>query len=575
VFDVGLQVLASAGVASLYRGSFAAGARFGFGSPAQRALNSARIDAQVGASVAGRQASRLLVDPIAVQNSRFLTTAQALRILPSTLYEHTLKSGSLLRRAAAAGAVVNFTSGLAMQGPALYDFVVAQDENDLAYLDSQARALQIEEAAAMQDALPESDQEALRSIGIEFPTLSLNEASTVGDIAAVSDGLATASEDSPEYPWRLWSPSTGATQTLGGQTTAIGQGVPPAASELGIDQQMEMWDQQNPDAGPSERNAYLGTLLEAEEDEDDEPKPFRVSEDFVSRKRQTEREAYRANVDPVSDPHLYQAMMADMGRKEDPIVEVPVQYWDQDDERIMENMDAGQLLDFQALAVEAGLIDPDSSMNGVSYIPGVLDVFTERALGAVLGQANEMGESWPTTLQFMARKQTERRLADLEEAKKQAKADFLRGREPFFRNAYKAPDYSTLSQDVIANVEGRLGRKASKSEITLLANQLLAENREHFEDVEAARQANYATGERIALERFEDAGIEGRADEYGEESYTLAGPAEEFDMAASFEEKFREQYQPELDAVESSDKVRAQMQNMMAGLNDWSSAMGG
>ena len=241
VFDIGLQVLASAGVASLYRGSFAAGARFGFGSPAQRALNSARIDAQVGASVAGRQASRLLVDPIAVQNSRFLTTAQALRLLPSTLYEHTVKSGSLLRRAAAAGAVVNFTSGLAMQGPALYDFVVAQDENDLAYLDAQARALQIEEAAAMQDALPESDLAALQSIGIEFPTLSLDEASAVGDIAAVS-------EDSPEYPWRLWSPSSGATQTLGGQTTAIGQGTPPAASELSITEQMGLWDRQNPDA---------------------------------------------------------------------------------------------------------------------------------------------------------------------------------------------------------------------------------------------------------------------------------------------------------------------------------------
>jgi hypothetical protein len=224
------------------------------------------------------------------------------------------------------------------------------------------------------------------------------------------------------------------------------------------------------------------------------------------------------------------------------------EYRDSDYEKILSSWTPAELEKFQSMAVRAGLIDPEKQAGGMAFSPGYKDPQTREALGVLLVESNANFANYWSTL---------RRLAD--EGDKLTEEE--QQRAPFHRGTYTAPDYSTLSQDVVGNVERRLGRKASKSEITLLANQMLSEHREHFEDVEAARYSDYVA--------------EGRAEEYGEESYGGDLPFEDFDMAASFEERFREQYQPELDAVESSDKVRAQMQNMMAGLNDWSSAMGG
>lgn len=213
------------------------------------------------------------------------------------------------------------------------------------------------------------------------------------------------------------------------------------------------------------------------------------------------------------------------------------------------------IIKFQEQAVAAGLINPDSSVGGASFIPGSFDAFTERALTGAMNQANVNGDNqtyWDA-------------LDEMIEGREKAKEIYGDSEQPptWVAPTYFAPDYATISQNVKSVFSQRLGREPNGWEMDLLADQFKADHRAEF-DAEVLgpdqRARNYE------LDNFD---ARGRAEEPGEveipdlPSETVQG----VDPLARMFENFDTEFSNELGARQRWDSVQSKTSNLFGSLS--------
>ena len=194
----------------------------------------------------------------------------------------------------------------------------------------------------------------------------------------------------------------------------------------------------------------------------------------------------------------------------------------------------------QALMVQAGYLDPDTSASGTRFQPGLIDANTRAGMLSVMIDADANG--FRDIQQF------------LHKASRTGKGFGDDGgggggfrRAPFERHAYLAPDYDTLTQYIKGVVNQRIGRKFNDSEMVLAADQMKDDHRANFEITEKARRATYD-----AAGRGGDPGFVG----------------EMVDMEASFKEFFDTKYAAELERRDTVEDVYNSTQNFFGSLDN-------
>ena len=219
-------------------------------------------------------------------------------------------------------------------------------------------------------------------------------------------------------------------------------------------------------------------------------------------------------------------------------------YRTSDPNREMMNMSDADLRSFQQDAIDAGLIDPESTTAGYFRF-GQLDGQTFAAMNSAMAQANVNGENqtWQDALDGMIvnREAYMEKYGDGSEA------------PPTWSppRAYFAPDYASISQTVKAQFGRELGRDPNGWEMELLADQFRADHRAQY-DAEMA-------GHRAAFE------ADGRAQESG----IVETPADqqEIDPVARMQESFDTTFSDELDAKSRWADVRSKSRNLFGSLN--------
>jgi hypothetical protein len=213
-----------------------------------------------------------------------------------------------------------------------------------------------------------------------------------------------------------------------------------------------------------------------------------------------------------------------------------------DNSRYLSQISPNQLVGLQSRLIDIGYLNPDASMSGASFRPGIIDDFTMRAMGVVFGDMNANG--YTDVNEFL----------NDAEALKEKFPDLGGGRQgtgrvraPFERRAYVAPDYDTLTQYVKGVAEQKVRRSLNQSEMSLLADQMKVDHRASFDVVEAARKAQYDAAGRGA-----DPGFVG----------------EEVDPEASFKEFFEKRYADEIKRGETVEQTYASTRNLFAGFDN-------
>lgn len=209
-------------------------------------------------------------------------------------------------------------------------------------------------------------------------------------------------------------------------------------------------------------------------------------------------------------------------------------YHQQDIDDTVANMSPLKLLSFQEQLINAGMIDPDSTVNGRKFRPGILDERTFEGMAVLQGLANAQGDG--TTWQEML---------DYLETTYEAEPD--EGRRPWVPStAYFKPDYATLAQSVDGLFKQQLGRDPNGWERELLAEEY---SRAHREQYDVAME-----NEKFVYDAV------GRAEETGEVPNMPV--YEDVDPAARTAEKFDAMMEPELNARSRWDDVRSKTSNL-------------
>jgi len=208
-----------------------------------------------------------------------------------------------------------------------------------------------------------------------------------------------------------------------------------------------------------------------------------------------------------------------------------------------------QVINFQNKAIEAGLIDEKTRMDGVFFTPGVLDAHTIRALSAAMLNANISGDK---------------------NTYDDAMNTMIEGREAYFERfgdpnapptwtpsrAYFAPDYTEISERVKSEFSRKLGRKANDWEMDLLADEFKSDHRAAYDAEQAGDKATFEA--------------EGRSAETGETAYP--GTFSEINPATRMADTFDEQFSDEIDAKSRWNDVQSKSRNLFGSFDKLSRA---
>lgn len=172
------------------------------------------------------------------------------------------------------------------------------------------------------------------------------------------------------------------------------------------------------------------------------------------------------------------------------------------------------------------------------YIEGKKDPKTVAAFETLLYMSNGEGLSWAEML------------GDLERTKAEMGDDWAfgdgsgsggDGPAPFINQAYLAPDYASLAQDVKTKLRSELGREPDESELALFTAEMSGWHREAFAEEESARRAEY------------DAMV--AAGESGADEGTPDGEFQTVDHLARFKESFEQKFKAERQGLERRAEV--------------------
>ena len=197
------------------------------------------------------------------------------------------------------------------------------------------------------------------------------------------------------------------------------------------------------------------------------------------------------------------------------------------------------ILNFQDRAIEAGLINPDTTKDGRSFSPGTLDQFTIDALDNAMGQANINGDkqTYDDAMDGLikAREEFEEKFGDKEKTPVWTPS-----------RGYEAPDYASISQNVKTMFSRSLGRDPNGWEMDLLADSFRGDHRANYDQDMGMEQAAFEA--------------RGRAQETGE--VEIPPSATDIDPIARMGENFDDQFSDELDAKSRWADVQSKSANL-------------
>jgi len=240
-------------------------------------------------------------------------------------------------------------------------------------------------------------------------------------------------------------------------------------------------------------------------------------------------EVYRAT--QGFNPGLIRGLReADIGRK-------PT-YFDKDWAEIMGDWSIDKIKFFQDQAVRGGMINPEDS----SYKYGQRDYITVQAFGQLLTDANNNGNFWEDQLDVNIAAHQEWLRDNPEEEEKYPS---------FVTPVYLAPDYATLAQETKNTFNAKLGRRATKAELSLFTDHLRGtDEQEWAANTQGLRQEHAA-----------------RAREFESEEPESAGTVQGVDSISRFNEFFDEKYQGEIAHRERVDQVQRKQGGLFTSLN--------
>ena len=224
-----------------------------------------------------------------------------------------------------------------------------------------------------------------------------------------------------------------------------------------------------------------------------------------------------------------------------------------DFETIMENMTPNQLINFQGLASQAGLLNNGLDGSNPNFLAGMKDDATIFAMEQVLTLANRDGTTWEHALSKMvyARAEMQRKADSLEEDDP--------GYVPYTYEVYREPDWEGLAQRAKDTIRQELGREPNTWEVELLKDYMGELDREAFDADQAAGKA------------YHDA--YGRAQDTRE--IQTPGSVPGVDVEGRFNAFFDEQFGNELDRKQRVETVHDKTASLMQGFDNAASIVGG
>ena len=219
-----------------------------------------------------------------------------------------------------------------------------------------------------------------------------------------------------------------------------------------------------------------------------------------------------------------------------------------DIERELGNMTSGDLMWFQAKAVEAGLINPAAP----GYLQGSYrDEFTRSAMESLMWRANrsetETGLDWRTQLNDLAR--LGRANAEDDEQKRR-----------FIKASYLAPDPAELANDARNRIRSKLGRDINDWELEMISEHLLAGKREQHEAAQDFRYNQFLA--------------QGRAEEEDLE-FVEAEPVDDINWEARTSEFMQKKFGAEAARAHTTAEVGQETPDLMTGLRRGIAGMSG
>ena len=210
-----------------------------------------------------------------------------------------------------------------------------------------------------------------------------------------------------------------------------------------------------------------------------------------------------------------------------------------DIERELGNMTSGDLMWFQAKAVEAGLINSKAQ----GYLEGShRDKFTFSAMETLMWRANrsetETGLDWRHQLEDLARLGRENLEGDEQKRR-------------FVKASYLAPDPAELAADARQRIRSKLGRDINDWELEMISEHLLAGKREQFDATQDARYNNFLA--------------QGRAEEEDLE-FVEAAPVDDVNWDARTSEFIEKRFGAEASRVRTTTEVGQETPDLMTGL---------
>ena len=210
-----------------------------------------------------------------------------------------------------------------------------------------------------------------------------------------------------------------------------------------------------------------------------------------------------------------------------------------DIERELGNMTSGDLMWFQAAAVEAGLINPQAQ----GYLEGSYrDKFTFSAMETLMWRANrsetETGLDWRHQLKDLARLGR----ANVEDDEQKRR---------FVKASYLAPDPAELANDARNRIRSKLGRDINDWELEMISEHLLAGKREQHEATQDFRYNQFLA--------------QGRAEEEDLE-FVEAEPTDDVNWEARTSEFMQKKFGAEAARAHTTTEVAQETPDLMTGL---------
>lgn len=215
---------------------------------------------------------------------------------------------------------------------------------------------------------------------------------------------------------------------------------------------------------------------------------------------------------------------------------------------VLYNMTPAQIEQTQRAMKKAGLLDDEAP----GFLYGSVDSQTLNGMTTTMGNANNLGRSWVSTLEMMGDYYQD----VLRKSRKDRRSGSGARRAPFTPSTpYIGLDPAEAAQAVKNTIEQRLGRKANDWEVREIGAEMEATHREAYDvkiDAERAIYNARGRGTDKIIEEFE--GV---------------------DEGSRFEENFETRYDTELGEVDRWAAVKRDSGALFAGLNRMSQGMGG